>query len=191
MQSSVPTPENQDFSDSTLKGFLLKGIDKKSDNPTIIAINKILIAQVDRFWESVVIPLRKSKRLNGNKINWYFQIYKEGYEARKLVLHPFTAMTCDEATVKSIIAGFQGKTLTEYIELGTSHLANAAAILNAWVRDQTLLMRLKTVYNSDSPHEWIITAEKEENGVMKDTHGNIPGLRETLNNISILLAKRV
>lgn len=188
---TVPTPDNQDFSDTTLKGFLLKGIDKKSDNPTILALNKILTAQVDRFWEAVVIPLRKSKQLNGNKINWYFQIYKEGYEARKLAVHPFTAMTCDEATVKGIIEEFKDKTLPEYIELGTSYLANAAAILNAWTRDQTLLKRLATIYSSDQPHEWIIAAEREERGIMKDTAGNVPGLRETLNNITILMAKRV
>ena len=191
MQTSVPTPENQEFSETTLKGFLLKNIDRKTDNPTILAINKILIAQVDRFWEAIVVPLRKSKQLNGNKINWYFQIYKEGYEARKLALHPFTAMVCDEATVKSIIESFKDKTLTEYIELGTSYLANAASILNAWIRDQTLLKRLATVYKSDNPYDWVIAAEKEEHGVMKESVGNVPGLRETLNNITILLAKRV
>ena len=187
----IPTPENQTFSEKTLKGFLLKGVDPKSTNPTIQMINKILTKQVDAFWEAVVVPLRKGGKLDGNKINWYFQIYKEGYEARKLVVHPFTAMVCDRESIVKIVREYEGKTIQQYLELGTSYLSNTLSILNAWSRDQLLMKRLTTIYKSDNPVDWIMTAEKEEHGIMKENTLDIQGLRELVQNITLLLARRV
>lgn len=187
---SFPTPDNQKFSDKTLKGFLLKGINFDSKNPAVQELNTFMVKRVDDFWETVVEPLRKTGNFDGNKINWYFQIYKEGRDARKLSVNPFpyNQMTNDQVT--EIVEFFQNKTLREYLELGTSYLTNTYASLSAWVRDQLILLRYKEIYSSEDPLDWISRAQEEEKGVMQKQVTEIPGLIDVINNIGLIISNR-
>lgn len=188
---SMPTPDNQQFSDTTLKGFILKNVDPTSQSPVIQQLNEYLIKRVDTFWEHVVVPLRKAGNFNGNKMNWYFEVYKEGIEARKVIDNPFSFINVTEDQIKEIIKFFQGKTIVQYCELGTSFLSNCYSLLSSWYRDQLVVFRLKKIYHSEDPYDWIVTAEAEERGAMSEKPEIIPGLADILNNIGLIMSKRV
>ena len=183
--------DNQTFTETTLKGFLLKNVDLETNNPTIIQLNKFLIARVDQFWVDVVLPLRKMGKFDGNKVNWYFEIYKEGVEARKLNNVLFLIMPINESQITSLVLFYKDKTLYEYINLGTSFLANSFAVLSAWTRDQLLYKRLHAIYNDESPVNWIVRAEAEEHGIMSEKECSIEGLDLILKNIGLLMSRRI
>lgn len=187
---NVLLPEQQ-FSEKTLKGFLLKNVDIGSKDSTIYLLNEFLIKRVDEFWDSVVIPLKALSKFNGNKINWYFEIYKEGLEARKVAKNPFLFVGITTDKIQSMVVFFKEKSPLEYIDLGTSFLSNCFSLLTSWYRDQLILKRLKTIYSSNSPHEWILTAEKEEHGIMSEQVTSIPEVAAILNTIKLILSKRI
>nr|QBK87997.1 MAG: uncharacterized protein LCMAC202_03590 [Marseillevirus LCMAC202] len=183
--------DNQQFSEKTLKGFLLKNIDLNTKNPTIQTLNLFFINRVDQFWVDVIEPLRQEGKFDGNKINWYFEIYKEGIEARKVGANPFTFIEIKEECIQNIVNFYENKTLKQYIELGTSFLSNSYTLLSSWVRDQLVLLRLEYIYYSDKPGDWIKRAEEEENGIMKKQSDMIPGLMDVINNIGLIMSRRV
>ena len=183
--------ENQKFSEKALKGFLLKNVDPTTKDPAIQELNNYLVERVDTFWDTVVTPLSANGRFDGNKINWYFEIYKEGLEAQKLHSHPFTFINITQEQIDQLIKLFEGRTLREYLELGTSFLSNSYTLLSASLRDQLILTRLKHIYNSDHPVDWICQAEEEEEGIMKQTGENSEELISILNNISLIISRRV
>ena len=183
--------DNQNYSETTLKGFLLKNVDPKTSDPNVRELNNFLVKRVDRFWEEVIVPLRNNKHFDGNKINWYFQIYKEGHDARKLANHPFTFASIDRKTVEDLTNYLREKTVTEYLELGTSFLSNSFTLLSSWLRDQLVYKRLQTIYVSDDPCDWILRAEEEENGTMSDNTCDIDGLTNVIRNIGTLMSRRV
>ena len=186
-----PGLDNQQFSEKTLKGFLLKNIDLNTQNPAIRNLNQFLIQRVDKFWVDIVEPLHQQEKFNGNKINWYFEIYKEGIEAHKVAANPFTFFEITEKQIHDIVKFYKDKTLREYIELGTSFLSNSYSVLSSWVRDQLVLLRLEHIYASEKPSDWIIRAEAEEQGIMKQQPDVVPGLMDVVNNISLIMSRRV
>lgn len=188
---SFPGLDNQNFSDQTLKGFLLKNVDNSTTNPAVLHLNQYLIDRVDKFWNDVVVPLRKANKFDGNKINWYFEVYKEGYEARRLRTNPFPFVNLTESTIKDMVAFYKDLTLKEYIELGSSFLTNSYSLLSSWVRDQMALMRLEHIYTSENPHEWILRAEEEEHGIMEQKPDNIEGVMDILRNIGLLMSRKI
>ena len=187
----IPDPENQQFSEKTLKGFLLKNVDYQAQNPTINALNEYLIRRVDIFWDEVITKLQANDQFNGNKMNWYFEIYKEGYEARRLRDNPFNFVSITADDIEKIVQFFQGKTIVQYCEYGTSFLSNCYSMLSSWYRDQLVALRLEKVYHSDDPYDWIVTAEAEERGAMCQKPEVIKGLPDVINNIGLIMSKRV
>ena len=186
-----PNIDKQKYTDKTLKGFLLKNVDTNATNLHVKMLNQYLINRVDNFWEQVVLPLRKQNKFKPDKITWYFEIYKEGYEARRVHLNPFPFIIINKEQVEEIINFFKDKTLLQYLELGTSYLANTYSLLSAWIRDQLIIKRLEYIYNSDNPCDWIKRAEQEENGIMSQKLDTIDGLQNILNNIGLIISKRV
>ena len=187
---NVPNPENQTFTDSTLKGFLLKNVDNSNTDPAVVELNKYLVQRVDTFWDQVVVPLRKAGNFNGNKINWYYEVYKEGVEARRVRDNQFTFITIDTEKIQEIMKFFQNKTVVQYCELGTSFLSNCHMVLSSWYRDQLVMFRLEKIYSSEDPLDWILTAEKEERGAMSQKPVIIEGLESVINNITLLMSRR-
>jgi hypothetical protein len=185
-----PNIDNQHYSEKTLRGFLLKNLNSNPRTPADREINDYLIRKVDIFWDEVVVPLRKDGRFDPAKINWYFEIYREGSEARKVQKYPFEFLHIDEDMINKIIRRLKDLTLQEYVELGSSYLSNAHLLLSAWLRDRLVLTRLEHIYCSDEPYKWIIRAEEEENGVMKQGL-DVPDLPEVLSKIGLILSRRV
>lgn len=186
-----PNIDNQKFSDKTLRGFLLKNVDSQTDNIHVKTLNKYLINRVDNFWDQVVIPLRKQGKFKPQKIEWYFEVYKEGYEARRVGKNPYPFLNIDGDKVKQIIEFFKDKSLLQYLELGTSYLTNTYSLLSSWTRDQMILTRLEKIYSSEDPCDWIKRAEEEEKGIMSQKLNYIDGLQDILNNIGLIISKRV
>ena len=182
--------DNQKFSEKTLKGFLLKNVNPSPQTATDNTLNKYLRDRVDKFWIDVVIPLRSQGKFDGNKINWYFEIYKEGLEARKVGEHPFMFIEIHKDKVEEIVKFYANKTLEEYLALGTSFLSNSYAIMNSWMRDQMILQRLNHLYSSERPADWILAAELDEKGLMQQQE-TLPGLSDAIKNIGMLMARRV
>lgn len=187
---SFPGLENQKFSEKTLKGFLLKNLEQNPKSDGDKALNYHLIKRVDEFWDKVVTPLQSSDNFDGNKINWYYEIYKEGLEAKKLAVQPIVLYNISENTISEIITLFKDRTLGEYLELGTSFLSNVYAILSSRIRDQMVQVRLKHIYYSENPRDWVTRAEDEENGVMNQQPENIKDLVDIVNNISLIISRR-
>ena len=191
MSMTFPGIENQQFSEKTLKGFLLKNVDPTTTNPDVKALNTYLVAKVDIFWDDVIKPLEeKGHKINGNKINWYYEVYKEGLEARKLTTNPFPFLEITDEQISEIVDFFDGKSLLDYLELGTSFLSNTYSLLSSWVRDQFVLTRLDTIYNSNDPVDWILRAEEEEHGVMNKKPENVAKPMMIMNNIGMIMSKR-
>lgn len=189
---NFPCLENQTFSEKTLKGFLLKNVDANvKNNPSIQELNRFLIQRVDTFWDNVVVPLQESGNFDGNKINWYFEIYKEGVDARKLGANKFQFGSVTNEQVYELVQLYKDKTLTEYIELGTCYLANSYSMLTSWVRDQMILIRLEHIYYSENPVDWIKRAEEEEQGVMSKKPDQIDGLMDIITNIGSLMSRKI
>lgn len=183
--------DNQKFSERTLKGFLLKNVDPKSDDPKIQQLNHFLVDRVDKFWDQVVVPLQSNGVFDGNKINWYFQVYKEGMDAHKMAQNPFPFANIDQNVVEELVNQFKDKEMTEYLERGTSYLSNTYTLLSSWLRDQLVHRRLQHIYSSENPIDWIVRAVEEEEGVMKDNSTSVEGLLDVLNNIGLVLGRRV
>lgn len=183
--------DNQEFSERTLKGALLQNVDLKTKNPTIQTLNHFLVKRVDEFWDTVVIPLKKLDKFDGNKIKWYFNVYKEGIDAHKLNENPFTFINISNDEIAEIVKFYKDKTLTDYINLGNSYLTNTYTLLTSAVRDHLMLYRMEHIYNSSEPYEWILKAEEEEHGAMEHK-GDLPeGVENVLQNIGLLMSKRV
>jgi len=185
-----PTPNNQQFSEKTLKGFLLKNVDPTTTSPIVQLLNQYLIQRVDIFWNTVIVPLCKETKFNGNKINWYFEIYKEGLEAHKVNAHPFTFVNVSEEKIKEIVNFFEEKTILQYLELGTSFLSNCFSLLSSWYRDQLVLTRLKHIYYGDDPYQWILRAEAEEHGVMKQRVA-VKEVADIIRTIELIISRRI
>jgi hypothetical protein len=188
---SFPGLDNQQFSEKTLKGFLLKNLDLGNNNPSVQQLNAFLVKRVDEFWDQVVVPLCSDDKFDGNKINWYFEIYKEGLDARRLGAHPFTFFEIQESEIRKLVDFYNGKTLNEYIELGTSFLSNSYSMLTAWIRDQMVHLRLEHIYSSTNPVDWINRAEEEEKGIMDKKPDQVEGMVEVINNIGLIMSRRV
>lgn len=184
----IPEFNNPKFSEQTLKGFLLKHIEPNSTNPEVQELNHYQISRVDRFWESVIKPLEKEGKFDGNKIQWYFEIYKEGLEAHKSREH---ATSIPDEKVDEIVEKLRGLKITEFIELGTSFLSNSFALLTAWVREKLIVYRLKHIYHSDSPIDWIHRAEAEEEGAMKQTIEGAEEVQEVMRKIALIMHHRI
>jgi len=181
----------QKFSDSTLKSFILKNVDFSTKNPVIKELNAFLIERVNTFWDLVVVRLQKSDNFDGNKMNWYFDIYKEGIEAKKLKNNPFLMADIPEAKIAETILTLVEKTVLEYVQLGSTFLANSFALLSAYLRDKMIMLRLEHIYVSDDPYEWILAAEKEEHGKMSEKPADFDQVYNILNNINLIISKRV
>jgi len=189
---SFPDLENQQFSEKTLKGFLLKNVSPNTNNnPAIQQLNNFLVQRVDTFWDQVIKPLQSNGTFDGNKINWYFEIYKEGLDARKLGTNPFTFAEIRDDQVQKLVEFYKDMTLREYIALGTSFLSNSYSMLTAWIRDQMVLLRLEHIYSSTNPLDWIHRAEEEENGIMAQKPDQVEGLIDVINNIGLIMSHRV
>ena len=105
--TNIPTTDNQQFSDQTLKGFLLKNIDPSTQqDPAVQILNQYLVKRVDNFWDQVIIPLRNAKEFDGNKVNYYFELYKEGLEARRVLANPFPFLSVSDDKIKEIRSKF-------------------------------------------------------------------------------------
>ena len=124
-------------------------------------------------------------------MNWYFEVYKEGVEARRVIDNPFSFVNITQEQIMEIVKFFQGKTIVQYCELGTSFLSNCYSLLSSWYRDQLVVFRLKNIYHSEDPYDWIVTAEAEERGKMSEKPEIITGLPDIINNIGLIMSKRV
>jgi hypothetical protein len=186
-----PILENQDFEDTNLKGFLLTNVDHKNKSPQSLLLNDFLVKRVDMFWDQVVLPLRKLEKFDPNKIKWYYEIYKEGIEAHKVSQNPFNFLNINDNCIATIINFYKGKTLTDYLSLGTSFLSNTYTILTSWYRDQLIINRLQNIYNSNNPYEWVLNAEKEEKGLMTKNTLTAPEATEILQNIGLVMSRRI
>jgi hypothetical protein len=185
----VPSPLNQEFSDSTLKGLLLANVDRTTQNETVLTLNKILIKRVDTFWEKIVIPLKSQKKFDGNKIKWYFSIYREGLEARKTITTPFLFLNVTSSDIEHVLAFYKNKTLAQYLDFGICFLSNTLSLLTNWSRDNLMIKRLEKIYTTDNPLQWITTAEAEEHGAMSDK-GEFPEIFSIINNIQLIMSRR-
>lgn len=183
--------DTQKFSDKTLKGFLLKNLDPAPKTELAAQLNYYITRRVDDFWEDVVMPLKTSGGFDGNKINWYFEIYKEGYEAKKLALHPFCFNVLQREQVMGLVQFLETKDVMEYLELGTSFLSNAYTLLSSWIRDQMIALRLEHIYNSGNPLDWILRAEQEERGVMSQKAMDADIIYPILNTIGAIMSRRI
>ena len=65
-----PGLDNQQFSEKTLKGFLLKNVDPNAKSPAVRQLNNFLVKRVDTFWDQVIIPIRNNGTFDGNKTHF-------------------------------------------------------------------------------------------------------------------------
>jgi len=189
--ANIPPLNEQTFTETALRGFVFTPIENRMNDPGITFLNKFLEGRVDSFWEKVVIPLRQTNDFDPNKIKWYFEIYKEGLEAHTCRKNPFTFVEITQEQIEEIVEFYNNKTLKEYLNLGMTFISNTFTILSSWYRDQLVQHRLETIYNSQEPVNWIKTAEQEETGAMQKEIETVPGLKQVLENISMLMSRRI
>ena len=189
MLSSVLSANRQDYTEQTLKKFLLDNLSNVPGNPTLSAMDLYLTNRVNTFWTRVAKPLKEKDTFDGNKIKWYFEIYKEGVRAHAMKQNPFVYLVITPENIEGLLKIFKEKTLIDYIGLGTSFLSDAYSLMLAWSRDQRLIKRLETIYASENPLDWILAAEREEAGVMRETATSYPEIQSIMNNIQLVLSK--
>ena len=186
-----PELGKQTINDNNLRGFLLKNVNSQTQHPHEKLLNQFLENRVNMFFTSVVEPLRTMNHFNQDKIQWYFAIYKEGLEAYKVQANPFTFLNVSRDQINEIVLFLKDKDLLALCELGASFLTNAYTALTGYFRDQLVLVRLDTIYKSDKPVDWILIAEKEEDGLMKQNVDTVPEVHDVIQKITFLMNKRV
>jgi len=176
-----------------LKENLFKDLSCKGlQNSELLEIlNNHINEKLERFWEKVVIPLEQEGLFNPNKLRWYFEVYKEGIEANRVINNIFPFINISDNVVNDIISFYNHKTIEEYMELGSTYLSNTFMVLSAWYRNQMIMKRLKYIYKSEKPVEWIKEAEKEEWGKMTETVTLSPELYKIMENIKILCGTNI
>lgn len=150
-------PDKQKLSEASVKKMLLKNlIPIKAANgderklQVYTEINNFLKERVETFLK--ILP----EDTNPNKIEWYFEIYKEGYD----ILNENKLSKRSEEEIKDLIASFKNKSITDYCKMGSCFLADVFATLSAYYRDKLLEDRLKTVYTCSDPKVWFENAEE-------------------------------
>ena len=174
MDTALPddiNPDKQRLSLAALRAQLLKNlINIPSNVPEHKAvvyreINKFLESKVDKFL--LLVNYDTLENFNPNKIEWYYEIYKEGLEV-SASLGPI--MDNDlEIKVKEIIDFLSPKSITEFCEMGSTRLSEYFVVLSSWCRDKLIEHRRKTIYNSLDPLMWIKNAEDQDQGAMMFT----------------------
>jgi hypothetical protein len=184
-----PIIDEQEFSEQTLKGYLLKNVDPTNTNPIVQKINKYLTDRVELFWVEVVGPLREQNRFDPNKLMWYYEIYREGLDANKLVNNKLNLFEFNRKQVEELVKYFESLTFEQHLQLGTSILSNSYMLLSSWLRDDGLVYRYNSIYKDHQPHEWIIMCEDTPD-IMKNSD-TVAALPTVLKNISLIIAKRL
>lgn len=188
---SLPNIE-QNYTDSNLRGFLLKGLKpNQGKNPDIAAANEYLTDSVDRFWRDIVEPLREKESFNPDKILWYFEIYKEGLEIRRAAEKPCRFGQILDSDVEEIKKEFFELEFKDYLDLGNTYLANVYTVLTRWLGNRASKMRLANIYNSDAPVEWILTAEKEERGLMEQKPEGTDDIMPIIGKIGLIISMKL
>jgi len=180
--------DKQTPSEKTLKGFLLKNVDYTATEPIIKELNEFLIGRVDKFWEQVVIPLQEINRFDYNKLQWYFDLYKEGIDVHAKNSFDYVEITTEN--VERLMNFLKPLTLTQYASLGPSFLANSFSVLSYALRQILLQYRAKNLYCYNNPVEWIITAEDNPK-LLEQASADVNDLIKIINNVGLLMSRKV
>lgn len=182
-------PDTQDLSTNQIKKLLTKNL-SKSDDDRVKLLNSYILVLIENFCEHIVEPLKTSNTYDNNKTMWYFQIYKEGLEAKKMLknISDFDFLEIKESQIQKLVAFLSNKDILEYCELGSSFLGKAFTLISAWYRDKLLYNRLKTIYESDIPTDWIKNAEYKDK-IMDLNINNLPELKLIMENLNIIIGK--
>lgn len=185
-------PIDQQFSEKTLKGFLMKNVQPGAQDPRVKDLNSYLVARVDRFWDDVAVPLIKNGVFNPEKIVWYYEIYKEGIEARRVNQNPFVHVPVTQEIIDNIVDELLVLNVPELCDLGGTYLSSAYTVLCSWYRDELISKRYRLLYVSENPVDWITSAQAEEDGLMmmSATEGK-PEVTDLLTRIGLIISRRV
>lgn len=188
---SIPHIE-QTYTDTTLKGFILRNLRPNPNNdPALKAANDYLNTSVDNFWNDVVVPLREKGSFVPDKINWYFEIYKEALEVRKANAVPFPFGMVGDSEVDEIKEMFENAEMKDYIEMGTSTLSTVYSLLTNWLTRKASAMRLEKLYYSNTPVDWILKAEEEEHGIMSQKPSGTEDIMPILSKIGLIMSMKL
>lgn len=182
-------PDTQELSTNQIKKLLTKNL-SKSDDDRVKLLNSYILVLIENFCDQVVDPLKNINQFDNNKTLWYFQIYKEGLEAKKLLKHntEFEFLEIKENQIQKLVDFLSSKDIIEYCELGSGFLGKAFTLISAWYRDKLLYNRLKTIYQSENPIDWIKNAEYKDK-IMELNINNLPELKLIMDNLNIIIGK--
>jgi len=182
-------PDTQELSTNQIKKLLTKNL-SKSDDDRVKLLNSYILVLIENFCDQVVDPLKNINQFDNNKTLWYFQIYKEGLEAKKLLKHntEFEFLEIKENQIQKLVDFLASKDIIEYCELGSGFLGKAFTLISSWYRDKLLYNRLQTIYQSENPIDWIKNAEYKDK-IMELNINNLPELKLIMDNLNIIIGK--
>ena len=187
--------EEQTYTDNNLKGFLLSKNNIhmfKNSNDTLIQEGVTVYEnRVDNFMKDVVEPLKQENKLNVDKLQWYYEIYKEAQEARKVKTQSLFDKDISHELIQSLIQTLKDKNVEELLSYGTSYISTAFSLISSWYRDMMILSRLDTLYYSEDPVEWIKKAEENEKDIMEINVDSDPSTRQLLHKMSLIMKLKI
>jgi hypothetical protein len=174
-----------------IKQILMNGITLNEKDDDYIEIKNILDTRIDVFMKDVIIPLQSSGNFDINKINWYFALYKEGFEAQKVKNRSVSSEFDIESLIEKYVNELQHKTITELLDYGTSYLSFVYTLITSFHRDNLILERLKIIYNTPEPVDWIYNAQLYEKELLEINIFSHSYTSDILKKISKILSKRL
>lgn len=142
------------------------------------------------FINDIIEPLRKTNELMNTKILWYYTIYKEAKEAKRVKDKLYNGL--DEKEVECLIDNLNKKTFDEMInEYGTICLVRYFYIIVSYHKHNLLQLRGKTIYNSDRPIDWIKNTEKNQQEMSKMDVYNHPNTKNLLDKLLCIVSLKL
>lgn len=173
---------------SDMNRLLTKNVDLRSQDPKVIDVNNFITERVNTFLNEVVDEIPD---FDCNKLEWYFEIYKEGLEIHKFLNNNHPMIQITGQNIRSITEYFAGKTIEEYLALGLNYLTTVYSVLSTFIRNELINHRAATIYLTNNPVEWIKTAVSEERGEMSKKPEELEDVINVVSNIGLIISRRV
>jgi len=175
-----------------IKGVLLQHVNKFSNSKDALTHKGIDIAkkQADTFINEVIQPLMEQDSFDPNKITWYYAIYKEAKNAKKIKELDFFGDPFYKNSIHRLIEELNGKSIEDLLTYGTSYLATAYSLISSYNRDMLAVARLDTLYKGDDPLQWIKNAETNQD-ILQYNIDSDENTKELLHHLSLILNLRL
>jgi len=145
---------------------------------------------IDDFIQDIIEPLRTKNQLVNTKILWYYNIYKEAKEAKRIKNKSYNGL--DEKEVEKLIELLNKKSFKEMVnEFGTNCLVNYFYIIISYHKHNLLQLREKTIYSSDTPIDWIKNTEKNQEELTKMDIYNHPNTKNLLEKLLCIVSLKL